>query len=77
MLKKGNQTNEEEQTLYYKFDDQHFLKEADFLTTFKVPLKDKNLENIENKTEPIYKAIAIINAQKFYKVIDFLLSESN
>lgn len=62
-----------EESLFYKFDDEYLVKEAEFVTTFKLPLKEKELENIENKNEPIYKAIAIISMEKFNNIVDHLL----
>lgn len=69
--------NNQDSYLYYKYDDEYFLREAEQKVIYKVPLKEKELDNIENKNEPIYKAIMIISAEKFYKVINFLNSEEN
>lgn len=67
----------QETYLYYKYDDEYFLREADQKYIYKVPLKEKELDNIENKNELIYKAIMILSVEKFYKVVEFLNKEEN
>lgn len=62
--------------MFYKFDDYHFLKESDYNVIFKLPLYEKQLENLENKNEPIYKVAMLLTAEKFYKVVDFLFADS-
>ena len=62
--------------MFYKFDDYHFLKESDYNVIYKLPLQEKNLENLENKNEPIYKVIMLLTAEKFNKVVDYLLADS-
>jgi hypothetical protein len=58
--------------LYYKYDDDYFIKAADFSCSLKVPFVEKNLDNIENKNEPVFKCIAIIKFEKFIEVISKL-----
>ncbi len=69
---KKSSIKEKEEILYYKFDDQYFVNAADFATSIKVPYNEKNLENIENKSEPIYKTILILRADKFKSVVESL-----
>ena len=71
--KKSN-VEKKEEDLYYKFDDEFLIKEADFYTYLKVPFLEKQLENIENKNEPVYKGIVVIRADKFNLIIDKLLN---
>ncbi len=65
-----------EQYLYYKFDDEYFLRESECSTIFKIPFQEKSLENIENKNEPVYKAIMLLTASKFYNVVKYLYEDS-
>lgn len=70
---KKSSIKDKEEILYYKFDDEYFINAADFVTSIKVPYDEKNLENIENKSEPVYKTILIIKAEKFNSIVDSLI----
>lgn len=70
-------SNSSSEYLFYKYDDEYFLKSAEYCMIYKLPLLEKGLENIENKNEPIYKAIMIITAEKFYSVIKYLNENNN
>lgn len=70
--KKQKKTGVDSNHLYYKYDDDYFIKAADYSCSFKVPFVEKNLDNIENKNEPVFKCIAIIKFEKFIEVISKL-----
>lgn len=48
------------------------MKNSEYTCTYKVPLKEKELDNIENKGELIYKSIMLMTSEKFYQTIDLL-----
>jgi hypothetical protein len=70
------ESSNKEKYLFYKFDDEYFLKESECSTIFKIPFQEKSLENIENKNEPVYKAIMLLTANKFYNVVKYLYEDS-
>lgn len=63
--------------LYYKYEDEYIVKASDFVVTYKYPLAEKELDNLENLNEPIYKAIGIIEYKKYLEVVSYLLSNNN
>lgn len=64
--------NKSESYLYYKYEDEYIAKDSDYVSIFKLPLYENQLELLENKDEPIYKMICLISSEKYYKIVDFI-----
>lgn len=67
-----NTKSKSESYLYYKYEDEYIAKDADYVSIFKLPLYEKELELLENKDEPIYKMICLISSEKYYKIVDYI-----
>ena len=67
-----NIKSKSESNLYYKYEDEYIAKDSDYVSIFKLPLYEKELELLENKDEPIYKMICLISSEKYYKIVDYI-----
>ena len=69
---KKNKLEDISEDLFYKFEDEHFLKDSEVNLSYKIPYDKKFLDFQENTNEPQYYNICFIKTDKFVQVIDSL-----
>jgi protein BCP1 len=69
---KVKKTENKEEDLYYKFEEEHFVKSSDVSLFYKIPYEEKFNDFQENTNEKQYFNICFISTQKFVEVINFL-----
>jgi protein BCP1 len=69
---KVQKTENKEEDIYYKFEEEHFVKNSEVCLFYKIPYEQKFNDFQENVNEPQYYNICFISTKKFVEVINFL-----
>jgi len=68
--KKTKFDKKESEYIFYKYEEEAFVKNSVISFSYKIPLQEKNLGFLENSNEPQHKFIAILKMTAFLKLID-------
>ena len=66
---KKRNTGTSDDVAYYKFETPLFIKKAFASVEYKIPYKEKNLDYLENASEPQFINVLLIKADDFYTVL--------
>ena len=66
---KKDETINENNEAYYKFEASLFLKTAVASIEYKIPYKENNMDVLENSNEPQYVKILFIKASDYFDTI--------
>jgi len=61
-----------DEILHYKYETEHFMRQATINITYKIPYEQLNLDYLENKNEPQYYSVLFVKSENFLSVINYL-----
>jgi len=73
--KKKKTETKKSNDIYYKFEDDYFVRESLAQIKYKIPYDKKFADFIENSSEPQYLNILFLKAADFYRVIKEIQTE--